>query len=605
MRPAGGGAQAGGGTPRPQDSAGPAAVAGGEWAGDGGWPGGGGQAGGGGDESLRAGGGVAAAAGVDEAVGGLRPAVGRVSVSRPVGIDRAGAGAGGPGGGPADGPGQPAGGPPGGSGQPAGSVGAGPSSARRTLWVSGLLVLILVVGLGAGAFIMRPGPIAGWLADEPAPTPSATLPPEPTPTPVLAAAGEVGTAPTAAGVQKAIGSLVTAPALGSRVRVSVVDAATGATLFSRDAATPATPASTTKLVTAATVLAARGPAYRLTTRAVAGAKPGQVVLIGGGDPSLAVNAKGQFPGAARLDKLAAQVKRAMGDTPVTQVLIDTSLFTGPTTAKGWTGTIIAPEGQVSAIMPLMINAGRRQPVHREVGGDPRSSDPALAAGQAFARQLKVKAAVIRGTAPTASEGGASSAPATTVAPGAELGKVQSPPLVHVVDWMLEQSDNTIAEVLSRQVALAAGEPATFDGSTRAMLAKLTELGLPADRIKLSDASGLSRLNQISPALLTQLLALAAKGEHPALTPMFGGLPVAGWSGTLRTRFVTPAPNRAGQGLVRAKTGSLSGVNTIAGQLVTKDGRLLVFAIMADQSGESTSARQALDRIATRLVACGC
>ncbi|MEV7621937.1 D-alanyl-D-alanine carboxypeptidase/D-alanyl-D-alanine-endopeptidase [Actinoplanes sp. NPDC089786] len=460
------------------------------------------------------------------------------------------------------------------------------------------------MGLGAGAFIMRPGPIAGWLADKPAPTPSATLPPEPTPTPVLAAAGEVGTAPTAAGVQKAIGSLVTAPALGSRVRVSVVDAATGATLFSRDAATPATPASTTKLVTAATVLAARGPAHRLTTRAVAGAKPGQVVLIGGGDPSLAANAKGQFPGAARLDKLAAQVKRAMGDTPVTQVVIDTSLFTGPTTAKGWTGTIIAPEGQVSAIMPLMINGGRRQPVHREAGGDPRSSDPALAAGQAFARQLKVKAAVVRGTAPS-SAGGASSAPPITLEPGSELGQVQSPPLVHVVDWMLEQSDNTIAEVLSRQVALAAGEPATFDGSTRAMIAKLTELGLPADRIKLSDASGLSRLNQISPALLTQLLALAAKGDHPALTPMFGGLPVAGWSGTLRTRFVTPAPNRAGQGLVRAKTGSLSGVNTIAGQLVTKDGRLLVFAIMADKSGESTSARQALDKIATRLVACGC
>lgn len=541
-------------------------------------------------------------AGVEGAAAGLRPAVGRVSVARPVGIDRGAAGSAGPGGSPADGPGQPGTSAPGVGGQPAGAATGEPSRTRRTLWVSGLLGLILIVAVGVATFIMRPGPVAGWLADDPAPTPSATVAPEPTPTPVLVAADEGAAAPSAAGVQRAIKSLVGAPALGSRVRVSVVDAATGATLFSQGAGTPTTPASTTKLVTAATVLAARGPAYRLTTRAVAGVQSGEVVLVGGGDPTLAVDAKGQFPGAARLDRLAEQVRKAMGDTPITRVLIDTSMFTGPATGKGWNSTIIAPEGQVSAITPLMTNAGRRAPVHHEVGGDPRFTDPALAAGQAFARELKVKAKVTRGTAPAAAP--ASSAPGA-VAPGTELGVVQSPPLVHVVDWMLEQSDNTIAEVLARQVALAAGEPASFDGASRAMIAKLTELGLPADQVKLSDASGLSRLNQISPGLLTQLLTVAANGEHPALTPLFGGLPVAGWSGTLRTRFVTPSPNRAGQGLVRAKTGSLTGVNTIAGQLVTNDGRLLVFAIMADRTGDSTSARQALDKVATRLVACGC
>jgi D-alanyl-D-alanine carboxypeptidase/D-alanyl-D-alanine-endopeptidase (penicillin-binding protein 4) len=138
-----------------------------------------------------------------------------------------------------------------------------------------------------------------------------------------------------------------------------------------------------------------------------------------------------------------------------------------------------------------------------------------------------------------------------------------------------------------------------------MKAELAELGLPADEADLSDASGLSRNNAISPKLLTDLLALAARGEQPALSAMFGGLPVAGWSGTLRSRFVTPAPNRIGQGLVRAKTGTLTGVNTISGQLVTGDGRLLVFAIMADRTGDSVLARQALDRIAAKLVTCGC
>ena len=106
-------------------------------------------------------------------------------------------------------------------------------------------------------------------------------------------------------------------------------------------------------------------------------------------------------------------------------------------------------------------------------------------------------------------------------------------------------------------------------------------------------------------MLTDLLALAASGKQPQLAGMFGGLPVAGWSGTLRTRFVTPAPNQIGRGIVRAKTGSLSGVNTISGALITEDGRLLVFAIMADATGGSLAARTALDKIAARLVACGC
>jgi D-alanyl-D-alanine carboxypeptidase/D-alanyl-D-alanine-endopeptidase (penicillin-binding protein 4) len=90
-----------------------------------------------------------------------------------------------------------------------------------------------------------------------------------------------------------------------------------------------------------------------------------------------------------------------------------------------------------------------------------------------------------------------------------------------------------------------------------------------------------------------------------VTGLFGGLPVAGWSGTLRTRFVTPAPNQVGRGVVRAKTGSLSGVNTMAGELVTKDGRLLVFAVMASGFPDATSARAALDRVVAGLVGCGC
>jgi len=471
---------------------------------------------------------------------------------------------------------------------------------------------VVVLAIAAVLAVVQPGPVKGWLAFNDranTTTPTAAAPvPEPTPTAVLQAANANAPAPTAAGVAAAIGKLAVAEPLGSSVHISVVDVATDQTLFQLNADAPATPASTTKLLTAATVLAARGPAYRLSTRVVAGSKPGEVVLIGGGDPTLAVNSAALFPGAARLDKLAAQVKKALGGTKPTKVIIDTSLFSGPTTAVGWSSGLISPEGQVAAIQSLMTNAGRVKPVHHEPGADPRFSDPALAAGIAFARQLGLpSSAVSRGKAPVAAAPatGASEPATADATPGAELGKVQSPPLVRIVEWMLQQSDNVIAETMGRQVALAAGKPASFDGAAAAMIDKINALGLPGDEANLYDASGLTRHNGISPTLLTSLLALVARGEHPELTSLFASLPVAGWSGTLASRFATPSPNKVGQGVVRAKTGSLTGVNTMAGELVTKDGRLLVFAVMADHTGEAIAARQALDRIVARLVQCGC
>ena len=89
--------------------------------------------------------------------------------------------------------------------------------------------------------------------------------------------------------------------------------------------------------------------------------------------------------------------------------------------------------------------------------------------------------------------------------------------------------------------------------------------------------------------------------------MFNGLPVAGWSGTLADRFVDAQPPNGRSGVVLGKTGTLSGVNALSGELVTADGRLLLFAIMADGSGQRTrdAARAALDQIAAKLATCGC
>src|SRR5690606_31970153 len=140
----------------------------------------------------------------------------------------------------------------------------------------------------------------------------------------------------------------------------------------------------------------------------------------------------------------------------------------------------------------------------------------------------------------------------------------------LVEIMLERSDNVLAEALARQVALAKGQPASYEGAAAAMDAVLAELGLPDEENGLVDGSGLSRANRLTPSLLTDLLTVAARADRPELRGIFSGMPVAGYSGTLARRYGTAEPTRPGAGVVRAKTGTLSGVNTLAGIVTTQE-----------------------------------
>jgi hypothetical protein len=100
-------------------------------------------------------------------------------------------------------------------------------------------------------------------------------------------------------------------------------------------------------------------------------------------------------------------------------------------------------------------------------------------------------------------------------------------------------------------------------------------------------------------------AAAGGSGRPELRSLFDGLPVAGYSGTLVHRF-SDRLTAAGAGVVRAKTGTLRGVNTLAGITVDADGRLLAFAFMADHRTVTLgSAADLVDRAASTLAACGC
>jgi D-alanyl-D-alanine carboxypeptidase/D-alanyl-D-alanine-endopeptidase (penicillin-binding protein 4) len=466
------------------------------------------------------------------------------------------------------------------------------------------MAALAVLGAVLALALVRP---AGGPA-LPATGPSPPASPEPEPVAVLPAAGAGAPAPTAAGVQAAIDELVRGGALGEAVSVAVVDALTGQRLYGHQPDRPTVPASTIKLVTAATVLAALGPEHRLATVAVAGAEPAEVVLVGGGDPTLAAGPDGFYPGAARLDRLAGQVRAALGDRPVSRVTVDATAFRGPRQGP-WTEDI-QTSGFVGPITALMTDGGRIDPdPEQDQRPSARYQAPDLAAGEVFAELLGAPAgAVTRGPAPArppdlpARPGGRAQPPA----PGTELGRVSSPPLQRLVEIMLVSSDNVVAEALARQVALAAGEPASFAGAAAAMAAGLDRLGVPLRGGELADGSGLSRDNRLTASLLTELVARAAGRQQPH-AGLLAALPVAGWSGTLADRYRSPQPRTtAGAGLVRAKTGSLNRVDALAGMVTTAEGRVLAFAVLADDVPvDQSRARTALDRIASTLAGCGC
>ncbi|KPI20016.1 D-alanyl-D-alanine carboxypeptidase/D-alanyl-D-alanine-endopeptidase [Actinobacteria bacterium OK074] len=392
-------------------------------------------------------------------------------------------------------------------------------------------------------------------------------------------------APDARTLADALTPLLKGTALGNRRTASVVDVATGKQLYGMDAGAALTPASTTKIATAVAALTAVGADHRLTTRAVLEPDTKEVVLVGGGDPTLTARKDAQ--GWASLRTLAAETAAALKKRHLDAVTLsyDTSLYSGASLHPIGVNDNLAP------VTPLMADEGRLD--DSSSGTATRASDPAAEAARQFGELLE--AAGIKTSSPGLSQ---------ATGRAEDLAAVQSPPLSAVVERMLTNSDNDIAEALARQTAIATGGRASFAGGATAIGAQLKKLGLPVAGAEFHDGSGLNRDDKLTARLLTSLLTLAGAKSHPDLRPVLTGLPVAGFTGTLSARYES-AGERAGTGLVRAKTGSLTGVNTLAGTVVDADGRLLAFAFLTSESMDATAARDDLDRVAATLAACGC
>ena len=433
-------------------------------------------------------------------------------------------------------------------------------------------------------------PIASTGAPATTPTPptppqSSATPSAEMPSPVLAAAA-AGEPPDPAVLRAEITSVRVKNANGT-YSGSVIDVGTGKVLFGHSSRTPQIPASTLKVLTCAAALSILGPDHRFKTSVVS-PKAGQIVLVGGGDPYLATKASAEdYARRASIGDLARLTAAALHQRKISKVRLgyDASLFSGPAWNPLW------PDGsgnQVSRVSALRVDEGD---AGTSVG--PRSANPAKQAATELADALKKRGVSVSSVAGTR-------APKSS----AELATVSSWPLQRLVEQILMTSDNDAAEVMLRQAAIGAGRRGTTANGVAAVREQLVKLGAWHEGSQITDGSGLARQTKVPAETLATLLRLAAGNEHPELRALVTGLSVAGVEGTLRIRFFDDA-TLAGRGVVRAKTGTLRKVHTLAGVIRTADGSLLSFAFLINNPKNEYAAKVWLDRVTTAISRCGC
>jgi D-alanyl-D-alanine carboxypeptidase/D-alanyl-D-alanine-endopeptidase (penicillin-binding protein 4) len=170
---------------------------------------------------------------------------------------------------------------------------------------------------------------------------------------------------------------------------------------------------------------------------------------------------------------------------------------------------------------------------------------------------------------------------------------RSRPLSDLIRPLFKDSINLYGEALFRLNAPRSNP--TNDTAIERMRQKLAAWGLAADGEQLVDGSGLSRRDVVAAETMVGILQRMYDADPAA--PWMVALPLAGADGTLQNRMrATPAERN-----VRAKTGSMSNVRSLAGYVTTRGGEHLAFAILLNNfEGTGAEANQALDAVAVKL-----
>jgi len=406
-----------------------------------------------------------------------------------------------------------------------------------------------------------------------------------------------------------------------------------------------TPASVTKLFSTSYVLARLGADSRLSTRVMASEPPaeqgvirGSLSLIGGGDPTL--TGRGYPYGsldtmpfaalAALADQvLAAGVTRIEGD-----ILGDDTLWPWEPVPDGWShddltwdygaapSALMLNEGvlqitlrpgarsgelaRVTVQPPLeyftldnrvtTVAAGPRQirvirmPGSRQIqisGQIPASDagwsglvaqdDPAQYAAQAFKELLVERGIAVEGTAMAKHRAVGEPLPARH---GVTLAERSSPPLIEILTVINKVSQNLLAEMMLRSA-----------GGTEGMREYLAGIGIPRSEARFEDGSGLSRLTAVSPNSMVRLLS-----QKQTAGNLIATLPHGGVDGSLKRRL---SGDRRGN-RIRAKTGGMTGVKTLAGYVDSATHGRLAFAIFVNNDHGAIDTVKRIDQVAMLL-----
>lgn len=438
----------------------------------------------------------------------------------------------------------------------------------------------------------------------------------------------------------------------AKVGIAVTDLTTGAELFASSGDDKLNLASNTKLLTSVAALGALGNGFRWRTSVLgappdpAGAIAGDLYLRGKGDPLLSV---------AQLEALAAEVAARGVRTVEGRLVLDATYFDSvvepphfdeqPKERSGFrapvaslgvgrsaiTVVVVADPGGGATVTLEPDSGGYYQITKREVTSIPegrtrlrvetkvkrdhvevevtgqirqgegswevrrRVDDPARFAGEVFRRALADKGVTIKGRAL-----GQGAAPVTAKV----LASHDSAPLTDVLRFMNKASDNYVAESVLKTLGAetrpaGAPAPATWAEGVAAVRAQLAAIGLPAGSYRADNGSGLFSSTEVSARQLVTLLR-AAHADYRIGPDLVSTLPIGGVDGTLAKRW----HGHPARGRVRAKTGTLDKVVTIAGYLATDAGHPLAFAILVNDipAGQRAAARSLMDEIVDALAA---
>ena len=333
------------------------------------------------------------------------------------------------------------------------------------------------------------------------------------------------------------------------------------------------PASNLKILVAAVAIEVLGNDFTYTTRVV-GAAPvrgvvqGDVFLVGGGDPVLSSD---WYP-ESDLDKLPPfnttsldELARRLADAGVTQIAGavrgDHSRYDDERYIDTWGDDVAGIEaGPYDA---LLVNDAR------VLGDDQRASDPAEAAAREFVRVLSEQGITVTGGASVGQ------APAG----GTDLATIESQPLPAVIAEMLTNSDNNTAELMLKEIGLAASGAGTREAGAAAIASTLTGWGIDTTGLVVGDGSGLSLANRVTCSMMIAVL------QHVTYDSAVGaGLAIGGQTGTLDDVF----GDTTVAGRIRGKTGTLNNppfdqdppaVKALSGYMPVEGGQAIEYTLI--------------------------